>query len=50
MSNFEDFMKKRTDLTKSKILEYFQILIKESEISEKSPGLYCHIVGFDRYL
>ena len=48
--NFENMIKKRTDLTKSKILEYFNTLINEREILEKSPGLYHHIVGFDRYL
>lgn len=48
--NFENEMKKRTDLTLSKISDYFKILIKEREISEKSPGLYQHVFGFDRYL
>lgn len=48
--DFENHMKKMTDLTLSKIMKYFKILMNEREISEKSPGLYQHIVGFDRYL
>lgn len=47
---FENQMKNRTDLRKSKIKEYFYLLIKEGEITEISPCLYRHIFGFDRYI
>ncbi len=47
---FENDLKKRTGYGLAKIKEVFDKLIEQKEITERSPGLYWHILGFDRYL
>jgi hypothetical protein len=47
---FEAELKKRTDHGAAKIKEYFEKLVSQKEVAERSPGLYWHILGFDRYL
>ncbi len=46
---FEDEMKKRTDHVAGRIKEIFQKLISQKEVTELSPGLFFHILGFDRF-
>ncbi len=50
LDEFEVRLKKRSDYTLSKIQELFNDLLKNRWITEKSPGLYWQIVGFDRFL
>ena len=47
---FENDLKKSTGYGLVKIKEVFDKLIEQKEITERSPGLYFHILGFDRYL
>ncbi len=46
---FELEFKKRSGFGAKKTNEIFEKLLAQKEISERSPGLYWHILGFDRY-
>jgi hypothetical protein len=46
---FEVEFKKRSGYGAKKTNDIFQKLLEQKEVSERSPGLYWHIIGFDRY-
>ena len=46
---FEVEFKKRSGYGAKKTKDIFQKLLEQKEVSERSPGLYWHIIGFDRY-
>ena len=46
---FEAELRKRSGHGKAKVKEIFQKLIDQKEVTERSPGLFWHITGFDRY-
>jgi hypothetical protein len=48
-ADFELEFKKRPEYSKKQCREIFQKLIEQNDITERSPGLYLRILGFDKY-
>jgi uncharacterized protein YjbK len=48
-TDFELEFKKRPEYNKKQCQETFQKLIEQNDITERSPGLYWRILGFDKF-